>query len=77
MIWSRATDKNGKPTAYGLVSACERFRIGKYILTDRTVYRLWDGLAPVGTYPSSREAKEAATRCLSLRDAPKKTAESL
>ena len=59
MIWNRATS-NGKPTAYGLISACERYRIGKYILPTGTVYRLFDGLTPVGIYPSASEAKQAA-----------------
>lgn len=58
MIWKQATDTNGKPTAYGLVSACERFRIGKFLLPQGTVYKLFDGLTPVGIYQTANEAKK-------------------
>lgn len=63
MDWHKATH-NGKPTAYGLVSACERFRIGKYILPTGTVYKLFDGLTPVGIYPNANEAKKTASERL-------------
>ena len=59
MIWNRPTH-NGKPTAYGLVSSCERFRIGKFLLPQGTVYKLFDGLTPVGIYQTANEAKKTA-----------------
>ena len=44
---------------YGLVSACDRYRIGKAIIDGRAVYSLFDGLDLVGRYASASEAKNA------------------
>jgi hypothetical protein len=46
-------------STYGLISACERYRIGKAIINGRTVYSLFDGLDLVGRYPTASEAKTA------------------
>lgn len=44
---------------YGLVSTCDRYRIGKAIINGRTVYSLFDGLDLVGRYQTASEAKTA------------------
>ena len=45
---------------YGLVSQCERFRIGKYICDGKPVYAAWDGFECIGRYASAADAKQAA-----------------
>ena len=44
---------------YGLVSECERYRIGKAIIAGKVVYNLFDGFDLVGRYPTASEAKTA------------------
>ena len=45
---------------YGLISQCERFRIGKYICDGKPVYAAWDGFECIGYYASAADAKKAA-----------------
>ena len=46
-------------SAYGLISECERYRIGKAIVSGKAVYSLFAGFDLVGRYPSASEAKDA------------------
>lgn len=47
-------------SAYGLISTCERYRIGKYIIHGKASYALWDGFECLGRYASASDAKKAA-----------------
>ena len=51
-----------KVSDYGLISACETYRIAKQIIPAGTVYSLWAGLNLVGRYPTASEAMEAAKK---------------
>ena len=44
---------------YGLISTCDRYRIGKAIVGGKPVYSLFDGLDLIGRYASASEAKTA------------------
>ena len=46
---------------YGLVSACERYRIGKAIVGGTAVYSLYSEFNLVGRYPTADRAKKAAS----------------
>ncbi len=48
-------------SAYGLVSACDRYRIGKAIVGGTAVYSLYNGFDLVGRYPTADSAKKAAS----------------
>ena len=48
-----------KISPYGLVSTCDRYRIGKAIIDGKAVYGLWDGFDLVGRYQAASEAKAA------------------
>ena len=45
---------------YGLVSTCDRYRIGKYIIDGKASYAAWDGFECIGRYASAADAKKAA-----------------
>jgi len=46
-------------SAYGLVSACDRYRIGKAIVNGTAVYSLFDGFNLIGRYQTAGDAKSA------------------
>ena len=52
---------------YGLISTCERYRIGKAIINGKPVYSLFSEFDLIGRYASASEAKQAC-------EAHKKTA---
>jgi hypothetical protein len=54
-------------STYGLISPCERYRIGKAIVGGKAVYSLFDGFDLVGRYASAGEAKAA---CEAHKKAP-------
>lgn len=49
-------------SAYGLLSTCDRYRIGKAIVGGKAVYSAWDGVNLVGRYASASDAKTACER---------------
>ena len=52
---------------YGLISACERYRIGKAIINGKVVYSLYSEFNLMGRYLTAGEAKQA---CEAHKKAP-------
>ena len=52
---------------YGLISTCDRYRIGKAIIGGRAVYSLYSEFNLVGRYANASEAKAA---CEAHKKAP-------
>ena len=44
---------------YGLISTCDRYRIGKAIVGGKAVYSLFSEFDLIGRYASASEAKNA------------------